>query len=113
MINLSANTDDFSNQQAVKIFNEYKLGIDMAIMVAEEFFNEKNISHINHSLQAVKFAQQDFILHHIPSIPQITQVDPASFPDSKQILVYQLFQAYMALHLTLVCIWRFILSRSK
>ena len=29
------------------------------------------------------FAQQDFILYHMPSIPQITQVDPASFPDSK------------------------------
>ena len=28
-------------------------------------------------------AQQDFILYHMPSIPQITQVDPASFPDSK------------------------------
>ena len=27
--------------------------------------------------------QQDFILYHMPSIPQITQVDPASFPDSK------------------------------
>mgnify|MGYP001339581709 CR=1 FL=1 len=28
-------------------------------------------------------AQQDFILYHMPSIPQITQVDPASIPDSK------------------------------
>ena len=28
-------------------------------------------------------AQQDFILYHMPSIPQITQVDPASMPDSK------------------------------
>ena len=28
-------------------------------------------------------AQQDFIMYHMPSIPQITQVDPASFPDSK------------------------------
>ena len=28
-------------------------------------------------------SQQDFILYHMPSIPQITQVDPASFPDSK------------------------------
>jgi hypothetical protein len=28
-------------------------------------------------------AQQDFILYHMPSIPQITTVDPASFPDSK------------------------------
>ena len=27
--------------------------------------------------------QQDFILYHMPSIPQITQVDPASMPDSK------------------------------
>jgi hypothetical protein len=27
-------------------------------------------------------AQQDFILYHMPSIPQITTVDPASFPDS-------------------------------
>ena len=30
-------------------------------------------------------AQQDFILYHMPSIPQITQVDPASFPDSKPV----------------------------
>ena len=29
------------------------------------------------------YAQQDFILYHMPSIPQITQVDPASIPDSK------------------------------
>ena len=28
-------------------------------------------------------SQQDFILYHMPSIPQITQVDPASIPDSK------------------------------
>jgi len=28
-------------------------------------------------------AQQDFVMYHMPSIPQITQVDPASIPDSK------------------------------
>ena len=38
VINVSANTDDFSNQQSVKIYNDYKLGIDMAIMVAGRIF---------------------------------------------------------------------------
>ena len=38
VINVSANTDDFSNQQAVKIYNDYKLGIDMAILVAGRIF---------------------------------------------------------------------------
>ena len=38
VINVSANTDDFSNQRAVKIYNDYKLGIDMAIMVAGRIF---------------------------------------------------------------------------
>ncbi len=38
VINVSANTDDFNNQQAVKIYNDYKLGIEMAIMVAGRIF---------------------------------------------------------------------------
>ena len=38
VLNVSANTDNFSNQQSVKIYNDYKLGIEMAIMVAGRIF---------------------------------------------------------------------------
>ena len=38
VLNVSANTDNFSNQQSVKIYNDYKLGIEMAIIVAGRIF---------------------------------------------------------------------------
>ncbi len=38
VLNVSANTDNFSNQQSVKIYNDYTLGIEMAIMVAGRIF---------------------------------------------------------------------------
>ena len=38
VINVSADTEGFSNQLAVKIYNDYKLGIDMAILVAGRIF---------------------------------------------------------------------------
>ena len=38
VINVEANTGNYSNQQAVKIYNDYKLGIEMALLVAGRIF---------------------------------------------------------------------------
>ena len=38
VLNVSANTDNYSNQQSVKIYNDYTLGIEMAITVAGRIF---------------------------------------------------------------------------
>ena len=38
VLNVSANTDNYSNQQSVKIYNDYILGIEMAITVAGRIF---------------------------------------------------------------------------
>ena len=38
VINVEANTENFNTQQAIKIYNDYKLGIDMAILVAGRIF---------------------------------------------------------------------------
>ena len=38
VINVEANTENFDTQQSIKIYNDYKLGIDMAIIVAGRIF---------------------------------------------------------------------------
>ena len=38
VINVEANTENFDTQQPIKIYNDYKLGIDMAIIVAGRIF---------------------------------------------------------------------------
>ena len=38
IISVEANTSDYTNQQAVKIYEDYKLGISMALLVSGRMF---------------------------------------------------------------------------
>ena len=73
---LLQSTSDYNNQQSVKIYNDYKLGLSMALLIWKNF-DEKNNFNIALFLLNRLMAQQVHLVSHALH-PKITQVDPAS-----------------------------------